>query len=66
MSIQEVKDQLPDVTIRYADYPTTYPASVSGRLNRFATVTRIDNGMQWEFSWEAVTRAVNTGRSLLV
>lgn len=75
MTVADVKRELPDVPVKIGR--KVYSARLSGRLNQFATVTlsyihhsgpqehlRGQPWMDWQFSWEAVTRAVNTGNPL--
>ena len=76
MTIAEVKRDLPNVPVKTAS-GKRHMARVSGRLNQFATVTLsyIEHarpkehlrGRPWsdaQFSWESVTRAINTGEPL--
>jgi hypothetical protein len=73
MTIADVKRELPAVPILVGK--RVLYARVSGRLNQFATVTvsHLEHGegylrgpawRDWTFSWEAVTRAVTTGKPL--
>jgi len=68
MTIQEVKDTLPDVKIRIGD--DVYEGKVSGSQRTYAKVTAWvgDDEQPWplsyDFSWKAVTRAANTGSIL--
>ena len=70
MTIDEVKRDLPQVLVRLGK--NIKSARVTGRLCQFAQVTISGEwshalGACWEdrkYSWEAVTRAVNTGKPL--
>lgn len=75
MTVTDVKRELPDVPVKIGR--KRFMARLSGRLNSFATVTvsyivhgaprHYLRGRPWfdaQFSWEAVTRAVNTGKPL--
>ena len=75
MTISDVKRDLPMVKVRMNN--RLYWAKVTGRLNQFASVSPyqlIDNkklvttimGPIVVFSWEAVTRAVNSGKPLQI
>jgi hypothetical protein len=77
LTVSQVKRDLPWVAIKIGGRVLT--ARVSGRLNPFATVTvaYIDNGKpneylrgapwaDYQFSWEAVTRAINNATPLTV
>lgn len=62
---QEDKDKLLDhtVTVRYNGL--YYDSKVTGRLNRFATVAPYhQEAPSFQFSWEAVARAVQYGHYL--
>ena len=37
------------------------PATIKGRLNKFATVAQIESALSCEFSWPAVKRILNKG-----
>lgn len=64
MTIEEIKAELPPVRIKFAG--KIYRGSVSGRLNRFATVSPIPTiALGFQYSWEAVQRAVNNNSVLL-
>ena len=73
MTIEEVKRELPPVLILWNG--KKYGGRVTGRLNKFASVSphtlgrkdgRVDiiMGPIFEFSWDAVCSAVNTGKPL--
>ena len=69
VTINEVKERLPDVSVRCAANMVVL-CQVSGRLNDYATVTipcapggRVDT---YEFSWKAVAMAVTHGIPLAV
>ncbi len=75
MTVAEIKRDLPMVKVKYNG--NLYWGRVSGRLNKFATVSpyqKIDGkklistiiGPCYEFAWETVTRAVNENRVLSV
>jgi hypothetical protein len=66
--IDDCKRDLPPVRVRFNG--KTHWARVSGRLNKFATVSVTNygtlhsgSGLFWDaqFSWEAVCRAVTSG-----
>lgn len=73
LTVAQVKEQLPQVPVRINGKGKTLWARVTGRKNKFATVT-VQNeetlhrgNVPWsdnEFAWETVTNAVNTGRPL--
>ena len=63
LTIEEVKEQLPPVDVRYQG--KIMQAMVRGRLNRFASVSLWpSHDVSFEYSWEAVHRAVITGNPL--
>ncbi len=73
MNEKQVKQVLPSVPIRINNKGETLYARLSGRLNKTATVTVINEGTRhksnynWidqHFSWQAMTRAINTNRPL--
>lgn len=73
MTIEQVKRELPNVKVRIGRKVAT--GRVSGRLNKFATVSVTNEGtlhrntpiwMDWQFSWEAIAHAVTTGEPLNV
>lgn len=74
-TVAKVKAELPRVPVKVGR--KQYAGRVSGRLNRFATVTisHIEHGTgylrgepwhDWQFSWEAIANALNTGAALTV
>lgn len=73
MTIQQVKDTLPLVNIRLGN--SVFKAATSGRKQQFAIVWLPAPGVHyykkikhqhWQYSWEAVCRAVNSGVPLEV
>ena len=73
MNEKQVKQALPSVPIRINNKGETLYARLSGRLNKTATVTVINEGtlhkssyiwIEQHFSWQAVTTAINTNRPL--
>lgn len=68
-TIEQVKRELPHVKARVSKNKTIW-AQVSGRLNRFASVSigpEPNCPTLWvtqEFSWDAVTKALNENRAL--
>lgn len=67
MTKAQVREILPNVSIQLGK--KVYRASISGRRNAFATVSvKDDQGffLQYEFSWEAITRSVNSMQPLHV
>ena len=62
LTIEEVKEHLPRVELRYFD--RIYSAVIRGRQDKFATV--FWNDRSWQFSWETITRAINADRPLVV
>lgn len=64
LSIEEVKETLPDVKISIDGQ--IYPAFVCGRKNQFPTVCAYKKNYEAEFSWEAVTRAANDPHVILI
>ena len=66
MTVQETKDQLPDVTV-VPTFGVFLQCKTTGRGLPFAKVTPIDEawgGCSWQFSWEAVARAATNGSPL--
>ena len=75
MTIADVKRDLPMVKIKFNG--KLFWGKVTGRLNQFATVSPfilIDNrsnlvktimGPCYTYSWDAVTRSINTGKPLI-
>lgn len=66
LTLDEIKAQLPAVTVNAGG--RVYPATVTGRLNRFATVSFQLHGLRvsYEFAWPTVQSAVNGGQALKV
>ena len=62
MTVEEVRDQLPDVSVRLAD-GTIVSGHLSGRKNDFATVWL---HIPIEFAWETIATAINTGNPLRI
>lgn len=63
LTIEQVKEQLPCVEVRYQG--KTVMALVRGRQNKFASVSLWpSHDVSFEYSWEAVHRAVVTGNPL--
>ena len=64
MNIEQVKKSLPDVRVHVLG--TTITAQVSGRKQPYATVSvpTQQGPLNVQFSWEAVTRAVNSGKAV--
>lgn len=64
-----VKEYLPDVSVQYQN--EIFVGKLSGRKNKFATVTIAPNGdygygyVTAEVSWDAVVRMINTGVPLV-
>lgn len=65
-TIADVKNQLPDVKIKFAG--KIHSARIAGRENKFATVWfRIDGDLiDFEYSWNAILHSVQTGNPLTV
>ncbi len=77
MTASEAKRDLPNVTVRLPN-GEVYPARVSGRLNKFATVTISyihqtrrrslrSFGAPWidyQYSWDAVAKSATDGTPL--
>jgi hypothetical protein len=66
MTIQEVKDNLPDVPVKYGG--KVVMGWLRGRLLPFPKVFIGPRGTigGWEVSWETATRAINTGNPILI
>ncbi len=62
-TIESVKETLPDVQLKSGNRINS--AILSGRENRFATVT-INNWYGFQFSWEAIVRSLNNQEPLLI
>jgi hypothetical protein len=61
VTVSEVQEKLPDVEVMH--FGNFYRCKVTGRFNKFATVTPIEPpdwlvGTTWEFSWQAIARAL--------
>jgi hypothetical protein len=66
MTIKELKEKLPDVKVNVDG--KTYTGILTGRINKFATVTvhhPVWGKHNFEFSWQAVTRAINNDTELV-
>ena len=66
-TVARVKDELPSVQVMFAG--RRHLATVSGRLNPFATVSVTTNGEPWlaaNFSWEALANALSMCEPLLL
>lgn len=66
-----MKELLPDMTVDLGDKRGRVSARVTGRLNRFATVSPLNHdghtyGLHYQVSWATVTRCVVSGTPLLV
>lgn len=66
-TIAQVKAELPDVKVMHNG--KRHLGRVSGRLNQFATVSigyspALRDFVDFQFSWEAIARAVNSGLPL--
>lgn len=59
MTDKEARNLLPDVNVLIDG--EIRQCRTAGRLNKFATVYQTDTGTSWEFSWEAVARAISKG-----
>ncbi len=67
MTEQEARDTLSDVRVKLSN-SLIEMGQVSGRLNRFATVTVYGGGdmsIQREVSWELIARAVSTDAAII-
>ena len=66
-TIEEIKQNLPDVLVRM-DKKMTVTGRVSGRRNAFATVSCEWHGVpvQYEYAWETIAHAVNNNTPLRV
>lgn len=66
-SVQEVKESLPRVLVKYPNGQTAY-AKITGRLLRFPRLTVANDAEMsyFETSWEAVTRAVNNNTPITI
>lgn len=63
-TVARVKDELPDVPVRRIGGATVI-ARLTGRLNRFATLTMPGQGGCWvtfEVAWETVVSCLNRSR----
>lgn len=66
MTIDEAKEQLPDVTV-VPTFGVFLQCKTTGRKEKFATVTPLAEawgGCSWQFSWEAIARAATNGSHL--
>jgi hypothetical protein len=66
MTIYEIKRELPPVYIKI--FNTTIQAAISGRQLKYPIVHCNFLGINhaWEFSWEAIERAINTNTVLII
>lgn len=70
VTLEYVKEQLPDVLVEYQG--GVFTGKVTGEDTDYATVTIAPDGdygygyVTAEFSWEAVTRMINTGSPLVM
>ena len=64
MTIAEIKEQLPTVKINLNS--RIVAGQISGHYNQFAAVnTKVDGiAMGWDFSWQAIERAINNNTAL--
>lgn len=70
-TVEQVKRELPGVTVKIGK--NLVPGRLSGRLNRFATVTVTNTVMggqtpwrDWHFAWETIVHCLNSDEALLV
>lgn len=63
-TIESVKETLPKVQVKVDGKIIT--ANISGRRNRFATVWTKSNIDGWEFAWQTIVDALNSGNPLKV
>lgn len=63
-TVARVKNELPDVQVKTLTGVLT--CRVAGSKNKFASVYAPSTGHTWEYSWDAVCRALNTGKPLRV
>ena len=69
MTVTEIKDFLPKVKLSIAG--KVFEATTSGRENGFCAVTVYKPfpgipWQSWEFSWEAIERAINNKTALTI
>jgi hypothetical protein len=66
LTIEEIKDLLPDVKVATDSGNRKFIGKVSGRKNRFATVTVYTYGLtsSYEVSWPTVARAYNNNSAI--
>lgn len=60
------RDWLVGQTITVRAGGATFEARISGRLNRFATLTILPHGGAYEAAWETVQRASDNGTPIIV
>lgn len=63
MSISEVKDQLPAVTVKMPN-GTVKPGILAGRSLPYATVY-VDGMLVGEWSWKSIAHAITANRPLI-
>lgn len=65
MTIEEIKEKLPDVKVKYQG--KIYNAILTGRKNTFATIHTITeyNVQSFDYSWQAIERAINNDTALI-
>jgi hypothetical protein len=66
MTINEIKRDLPPVYVKI--FNTTIQAAISGRQLKYPIVHTnfMGNNLSWEFSWEAIEKAINTNTALII
>ncbi len=62
MTIEQIKELLPDVKVNILG--TIGLAGVSGRLEKFATITMPMTGCSYQVSWDAIARAINANEAI--
>jgi hypothetical protein len=60
---ETVRKDLPEVQVNLNG--RVMACMVCGRLNEFATVFIHGYATQWQFSWSAIARSLNTGKPLV-
>ena len=64
LTVEEIKEALPTMGLKFND--KVYAAKVSGRRNKFATLTSIENhNFSVKVSWQCVTRCFNDCKPVL-
>jgi len=64
-TVNQVKEQLPLVKVEVSKKKTV-SCITAGRRNQFCSVYNAEQRSMWEFSWESVTRSLNTNQPLLL